>query len=203
MRWYEFIVSSRPKNQYVSFGWLEKLILSNGEIVNKPKVNDIIELTYKNDLDSISSIDITLDHQKDRQDEQPPPDFLSIDINFVGVNSRARKFLDNLNIEYYSIPIKFTNSENSDYKMIFFNHIDILDLTRMNAFVKNNQVRLSGSGTPVNEVYVEPLVNKYQGIHAVKYLGTSVICDEATKEALEKSKLTGFRFSEVNISNSK
>lgn len=204
MKIFEFSVSDEPKpRKKYRYGEIRKIVYNNGdEFLGNPLD---LRLTNKpplvRDLDNVQRIVMEGRYQK--RPEEPYPNFLQPRYSFFCVDEQARMFLDALHISYKSIPTEVSNEPSCSYRYVVPEKIpNLIALEESNAYMTSE-----GFIFTTGKKYFSPISSKIvlkkeslniKGLYALKEMPT-IICDEETKEKLEKSGLTGFRFEELEV----
>ncbi len=178
-------------------GLLKKISI-NGKLsevgIQGPAAMEVV-----NKFDLVDYVEIEVKYY--RSAKEPYPDFISISVVLDAANSSAIKYLEQHGINFKRKPVRIENDQSVSYELITFPTRDLIDIEASKAYVKDD-----GSLASMGENYFDGKIvlkkesKTLKGIYRLDRLGNALVCDEETKQNLEKSGLTGFYFEELGVS---
>jgi hypothetical protein len=204
MKVFSIQISDEPKRQkYFRYGEILKIVYKNGDEVygGKKIVHFSGRTRVEDDLDNLKKIVIESHFQK--KETELYPNFLEVRWSFHCADEQTRIFLDKERINYKSIPVDIINESNHSYKVIFFEEkADLVALDESNSYIdERGFLRSIGKDyfNPVlSNLTLKPSSLNIKGIVSLREI-SELLCDEETKNKLEKSGLTGFYFEELKV----
>ena len=201
---YKISISSFAKGRHYKYGEFTEIIDKHGKVYN----SEYGESNYYNIMHSATNeIDSIKMKVTEYHGSKPRlyPNFLQINLIYVGIDPTAIQFLDTNSISYKTYPINILNDSSVNYRLVVFPslQIQLFDLVASNAVVADGYIKIKGQSYPasVADLTLTSKSSEINSIVSMKEYPTALLCDEDTKIKLEKSKLTGFSLREMKIAD--